>query len=54
MVDRSRIEECKQMIIEAIPKLRKAQFIEVSAIEGTGVKGVIDAVGTILRGETSG
>ncbi len=54
MVDRARIEECKQMIIEAIPKLRKAQFIEVSAIEGTGVNGVIDAVGTILRGETSG
>ena len=54
MVDQSRIEECKELIIEAIPKLRKARFVEVSAIDGTGVKEVIDAVGAILRGEPSG
>ena len=54
MVDGARIEECKQMIIEAIPKLQKAPFIKVSAVEGRGVKEVIDAVGTILRGESSG
>jgi len=53
MVDQARIEECKQMIIEAIPKLRKARFIEVSAIEGTGVNELIDAVGAIFRGEPS-
>ena len=44
MVDRSRIEECKEVIIEAIPKLRKARFIEVSAINGTGVNEVVDAI----------
>lgn len=51
MVDRSRIEECKQMITEAIPKLQKVRFIEVSAIEGTGVNELIDV---ILKREPSG
>jgi G3E family GTPase len=54
MVDRARIEECKEMIIEAIPKLRKVRFVEVSAIEGTGVNEVIGAIAAILKGEPSG
>jgi len=51
MVDRSRIEECKQVITEAIPKLGKVPFIEVSAIEGTGVNELVDV---ILKREPSG
>ena len=54
MVDRAQIEKCKEMIIEAIPKLRKAQFVEVSAINGTGVNEVIDAIGSFLKEESSG
>ena len=42
MVDRSRIEECKEMITEVIPKTPR--FIEVSAIDGTGVNEVVDAI----------
>ena len=49
MVDRSRIEECKELIVEVIPKTPR--FIEVSAIEGTGVNEVVDA---ILEREPSG
>jgi G3E family GTPase len=49
MVDRSRIEECKELIVEAIPKTPR--FIEVSAINGTGVNEVVDA---ILEREPSG
>jgi len=44
MVDRARIEECKEAIIKEIPKLREVQFIEVSVVNGTGVNEVIDAI----------
>lgn len=49
MVDRSRIEECKELIVEAMP--RTPRFIEVSAINGTGVDEVVNA---ILKREPSG
>jgi len=49
MVDRSRIEECKELIVEAMP--RTPWFIEVSAINGTGVNEVVNA---ILKREPSG
>jgi len=51
MVDRAHIDECKEMITEAIPKLRKVRFVEVSAINGTGVNEVVDAM---LEREPSG
>ncbi len=54
LVDRARIEECKQMITEAIPKLQKVPFIELSAINGTGVNEVIHAIVKIAKGEPSG
>ena len=41
MVDRPRIEECKKMIIEEIPKLQKVAFIELSAVNGTGVNELV-------------
>jgi len=41
MVDRSRIEECKQLVADVV---KSPRFIEVSAIEGTGVDELIDVI----------
>jgi len=48
MVDRSRIEECKQLVADVV---KNPRFIEVSAIKGTGVNELIDV---ILKREPSG